>query len=122
MTFEKVLDMHEDDVKKHFNNNFVDIIVDTKWSLNFPFSTFSEDMSGYRKLDFLPRLTNVEDEDGSIIENVSTDIEQIDILELSSKVVYNTQHSDVIKEKLVSTIRTLYEKVQKNQNEKNNEN
>lgn len=121
MTFENILDMHEDDVKKHFNNNFVDIIVDTKWSLNFPFSTFSEDMSGYRKLDFLPRLTNIEDEDGSMIENASTDIEQIDILELSSKVIYNTQHSDIIKEKLVSTIKHLYEKVQKNQNDKSND-
>jgi predicted phosphodiesterase len=118
MTFERVLELHEDEAKELFRNNFVDILVDPKWSLNFPFSTFSEDMKGFRRLDFVPRLSNVEDEDGMLLESEDVDMEKIDILELSEKIIYNTGHSDHIKEKLVSTIKQLYDRVQKAQEEK----
>jgi hypothetical protein len=74
-------------------------------------------MTGYRKLDFIPRLTATEDEDGALLENENTNMEQIDILELSQRVIYNTQHTDNIKEKLVQTMKTLYDKVQKSQEE-----
>jgi hypothetical protein len=115
--FERILEMEEDEAREYFKNNFVDIMVDPKWSLNFPFSIFSDDMKGYRRMDFVPRLTNIEDEDGMLIENENTNMEQIDILELSHRIIYNTQHSDSVKEKLVSTIKNLYERAQKNQEE-----
>ena len=116
--FEKVLEMEETEAKEFFRNNFVDILVDPKWSLNFPFSTFADDMKGYRKLDFVPRMSNIEDEDGMLLESEDTDMERIDIIELSQKLIYNTQHSDNLKEKLLTTIKSLYERVQKSQNEK----
>jgi calcineurin-like phosphoesterase family protein len=122
MTFERVLEMEEDEARELFKNNFVDILVDPKWSLNFPFSVFSEDMKGYRRLDFVARITNLEDEDGLLIESEETEMERIDILELSKKIIYNTQHSDSIKEKLLSTVKNLYDRVQKSQEEeKDNE-
>lgn len=116
--FEKVLEMEEAEAKEFFRNNFVDILVDPKWSLNFPFSTFADDMRGYRRLDFVPRMSNVEDEDGMLLESEDADMERIDIIELSQKLIYNTQHSDNLKEKLLTTIKSLYERVQKSQNEK----
>lgn len=116
--FEKVLEMEEHEAKEFFRNNFVDILVDPKWSLNFPFSTFADDMKGYRKLDFVPRMSNIEDEDGMLLESEDADMERIDIIELSQKLIYNTQHSDNLKEKLLATIKSLYERVQKSQTEK----
>ncbi len=118
LLFEKVLEMEEDEAKEYFRNNFVDILVDPKWSLNFPFSVFADDMKGYRRLDFIPRMANVEDEDGMLLESQDAEIEQIDIIELSQRLIYNTQHSDKLKENLLNTIKGLYERVQKSQNEK----
>lgn len=115
--FEKVLEMEEDEAKVYFKNNFVDILVDPKWSLNFPFSSFSEDMKGYRRLDFVPRISAIEDEDGNITES-ENELEQIDIIELSRRIIYNTNHSDRVKERLLNTIKTLHERVQKTQEEK----
>lgn len=118
--FEKLLDMEESDVKKLFKNNFIDIIIDPTWSLNFSFSAFSEDITGYRKLDFIPRVTDSEDDEISS-DSDSTQIEKIDIMELSKRVISNTKHSDTIKEKLLANIKLVYEKVQKNQDTKSNE-
>lgn len=115
--FEKVLEMEEDSARELFRNNFVDILVDTKWSLNFSFSTFSEDMKGYRRLDFIPHLEAIENEDGDVM-NIESEIEKIDIIELSKRLIYNTSHSDNVKEKLLSTVKTLYDRVQKSQDEK----
>jgi hypothetical protein len=53
-----------------------------------------------------------------LLESEDTDMERIDIIELSQKLIYNTQHSDNLKEKLLTTIKSLYERVQKSQNEK----
>lgn len=118
MLFENVLELEEEEVKQLFNNNFVDILVDPKWSLNFPFSIFSDDMKGYRRLDFIHRIANLEDEDGQILESESSNLEKIDIIELSKQLIYNTGHSDKVKEKLLETVRTLYDRVQKSKEEK----
>lgn len=116
--FEKVLEMQEEEARELFRNNFVDVLVDPKWSLNFPFGSFSDDMKGYRRLDFVPRLSTIEDEDGKLLESADSDMEKIDIIELSQRIIQSTQHSDHIKDRLTSTIKTLYERVQKTQEEK----
>lgn len=118
MLFERVLEMEEDEAREHFNNNFVDVMVDPKWSLNFPFSMFAEDMKGYRRLDFIPRLSTIEDEDGDPLENESNSLDTVDIIELSKQLIYNTGHSDKVKEKLLGTVKKLYERVQKSKEEK----
>ena len=109
--------MDEEEAKTLFNNNFVDLLVDPKWSLNFPFGTFSEDMKGYRRLDFIPRMLNSEDDDGILLEVENASLEKIDVLELSKKLIAETLHNDNIKEKLMTTIKTLYERVQKTKEE-----
>ena len=106
--FEKILEMEVEDVNKMVINNFVDILVHPKWSLNFPFSTFAEEISGYKKLDFIPRTTDV-DENGEIIPDDGTTLENFDVLTLAEKVINNTSHSDELKENLKKTIKNLYE-------------
>lgn len=116
---EKVLEMEEIEAKELFKNNFVDILVDQKWILNFPFTTFYDNISGYRKLEFVPMINDNDDED--YFNEETTQIGKIDIIELAQKIINNTSHSEVIKNKLFNTIKILYEKVQKSQKEKDNE-
>jgi DNA repair exonuclease SbcCD nuclease subunit len=113
--FERVLEMEEEEARSFFFNNYVDILVDPQWSLNFPFSTFTEEMKGYRKLDFIPRMNNT-DEDGQLLDEEAA-LEKIDILELSMKLIQSTSHSESLKQKLMNTVKALYEKVQKAEEE-----
>lgn len=119
--FEKVLEMDEEETKTYFKNNFVDIIVDQKWIMNFPFSTFYDDIFGYRKLEFVPRIVNIEDEEGTLMNDVSYQLEKIDIIELANKLIQNTSHPDSLKQKLLSTVKILYEKSQKSKKEDDEE-
>jgi DNA repair exonuclease SbcCD nuclease subunit len=118
--FEKILEMEVEDVNKMVTNNFVDILVHPKWSLNFPFSTFAEELSGYKRLDFIPRTTDI-DENGEIIPDEGTTLENFDVLTLAEKVINNTSHSDELKENLKKTVKILYENtVKANTNEYEN--
>jgi hypothetical protein len=116
--FERLLEMEETEAKELFRNNFVDVLVDPKWSLVFPFSIFSEEMKGFRRLDFIPHLVNVEDEDGVIVNSEDSDMEKVDIIELSTQLIMSTSHPEPLKEKLISTIKNVYDRVQKAQEEK----
>lgn len=107
--FEKLLEMEIDTVNKLFKNNFVDILVHPKWSLNFPFSSFSEELVDYKKLEFIPRSTEV-DENGEIVD-AEVSLENFDIVTLSEKVIDSTSHSDEIKSKLKVAVKRLYDSV-----------
>lgn len=109
--FEKVLDMEMQEFLDLIKGNFVDVLVDPKWSLNFPFSQFTEELSGYRRLDFVPRIASEMDEDGNLIEVESAD--KIDILSMAEKLIMSTSHEDGVKTRLVETVRNLYDRVLK---------
>ena len=111
--FEHILEMDESEVKKIFDNNFVDLVVDSKWTLNFPFSTFSDDFKGYRKLEFIPKLVETDEDTEMSESDEESTLERVDILELSKRLIENTSHSQAIKDKLISTIKTIYDKVVK---------
>lgn len=114
--FEGLLEMEMEDIKESFKNNFVDVSLDaTKWSMHFPFSAFTEEVQGFRKLEFQPRMFDNEDDlpDGEITD------EQIDILQLAQKLIMSTAHSDAVKDRMIQTVKNLYEKVQKEEAEQN---
>jgi len=118
--FEKVLEMELEDVNRMFFNNFVDILVHPKWSLNFPFSSFSDELEGYKKLDFIAKTTEL-DENGEIIPDVGNTLENFDVISLAEKVINSTSHPDDLKETLKNTVRKLYDNVIKaNNNEYEN--
>lgn len=110
VNFDKILDMEEDDVKEMFRNNFVDVMVDHKWTLNFPFSTFYDDVTGYRVLEFIQTVT---DDENEYLLDGDEDMGKIDIVELANKLIQNTSHNDNIKDKLLSVIKILHSKVNK---------
>lgn len=113
--FERLLELSIEEANAMFKNNFVDILVDPKWSLTFPFGTFSDEMTTYKRLDFIPRLTSGDGSEDDLEEG--GDIERVDILAISKKVIDKTGHSDNIKEKLFSFIKKLYDKALKEQRE-----
>ena len=120
--FERILDMEEEAAKQLVKNNFVDVIVDQKWSLNFPFATFYDDVQGYRKLEFVPRIGNTEDEDGFDIDvDGENELGKVDIIELANKLIQSTSHSDTLKKKLLETIKMAHEKLQKSKEEQEDE-
>lgn len=107
--FEKLLEMEIEDVNEMFRNNFVDILVHPKWSLTFPFSSFSEELQQYKKLDFIPRTTET-DENGEIVD-MEASLENLDIVSLSIKVIDSTSHSEDVKKRLKTAVKRLYESV-----------
>jgi len=120
--FEKILEMEVKEVNDMFRNNFVDILVHPKWSLNFPFSSFSEELIGYKKMEFIPRATEVDSDGNDILDNGTT-LENFDVITLSEKVINGTSHSEELKENLKKTVKKLYENVLKaNMNEYENKN
>jgi hypothetical protein len=107
--FEKLLEMDIVEVNRLFKNNFVDILVHPKWSLNFPFSSFTEELQEYKKLDFIPRTTDVDD-NGDIID-AEFSLENFDVISLSEKVIDSSAHSDELKKNLKEAVKRLYESV-----------
>lgn len=117
ITFERLLEMEEEEAKEYVRNNFVDVIVDQKWTMNFPFSVFYDDIQGYRKLEFVPRIGNNEDEESLNESEETGELGKIDVVELANKLIEQTSHSDALKQKLLDTIKNIHEKVQKSKNE-----
>lgn len=120
--FEQLMDVDEILVKRLFRNNFIDILIDSKWTLSFPFSDFSDDMIGYRSLNFIPITksdeNNMNDENDDDLDDVIVDFEKIDILELADELIKKTEYSDSTKKNLIKMIAKLYENVQKSSEEK----
>ena len=109
--FEKVLEMELEEVNALFANNFVDILVHPKWSMSFPFSSFSEDLeSSYRRLEFIPRTTEVDDQ-GYYVEDENVSLENFDVISLAEKVIENSSHDEKLKGMLMTTIKKLHESV-----------
>jgi DNA repair exonuclease SbcCD nuclease subunit len=111
--FERVLEMELEEVNSLFKNNFVDILVHPKWSLNFPFSSFAEDLENtYRRLEFVPRTAEV-DENGFYVDEENPTLEKFDILSLAEKVINNSSHEDKTKEILLAAVKKLHDSVVK---------
>jgi DNA repair exonuclease SbcCD nuclease subunit len=102
---EGILEKETSEVEELFRNNFVDILINPKWSITFPFSAFSEDFNTYKKLEFIPRLNENEDLTEEEAEEMK---EKIDIVSVAEKVVGMSSHPDILKEKILQKVRNLY--------------
>jgi hypothetical protein len=94
---EWILEQPIEKLQELFKNNFVDILVTPQWSLKFPFSSFAEKVSGYRKMN--PIITDGEEsvtEDGEIIESY----EEINLVNLIEKHIESLPYSEIVKENL----------------------
>jgi DNA repair exonuclease SbcCD nuclease subunit len=115
LMFEKVLEMEIEEVNDYIQNNFVDIMVHPKWSLNFPFSSFSDELAGYKKLDFIPRTTEF-DENGEVIPVEGNSLENFDVISLAERVISSTSHTEELKTALKIAVKRLYESTLKENN------
>lgn len=107
---EGLLEKEESEILEMFRNNFVDVLINPKWSITFPFHAFSEDFNTYKKLDFIPRLNENEELSEEEAEEMK---EKIDIISVAEKVIGLSSHPEVLKEKLLQKIQALYILAQK---------
>lgn len=110
MKLERVLELRIDELREIFKNNFVDILVDTSWSMKFPFSQFTEKFTGYRKINYVITTAN-ETEDSVELDGDNT--EEINLLQLISDHINTLPYGESVKEKLLSVSSRVYNEVTK---------
>ena len=114
MKLEKVLEYTIEELQIMFHNNYVDILVDSSWSMKFPFSQFIEKFTGFRKINYVITASSESDEDE--YDDEATD--EINLLQLISEHVSSLPYGDGIKERLMSVSTRVYNEVTKLMEEK----
>ena len=99
-----------------FNNNYVDIVVDAAWATWFPFSSFTESFTGYRKLNFIISTADAESDENLPIEN-----EEINLLRMIELHIEGLPYSEALKKKLFTASSKIYNTVLSNLNKGSNE-
>jgi hypothetical protein len=118
---EWILERSIEELQDLFYNNFVDILITPQWSLKFPFSTFIENFTGYRKINHVI----ITEEDAAAAEgNESGDgtTQEISLLTMIENYVDGLAYSDQIKNKLKEVGVRLYHEAAKELEEKRYEN
>jgi DNA repair exonuclease SbcCD nuclease subunit len=99
-----------------FYNNYVDIVVDASWSTWFPFSSFTEMFSGYKKLNYIISTTESDSEEELPIEN-----EEINLLKMVEMHIESLPYNDGLKERLFKASAKIYNTVLQNLTRGSNE-
>lgn len=105
LKLENVLEYTIEELQNIFINNYVNILVDSSWSMKFPFSQFIEKFTGYRKINYIITTSNDEDS-GEYLEDGES--EEIDLMQLISEHINTLPYGDGVKEKLLSVSSKLY--------------
>lgn len=118
LKIETILDKTYKEIKDIVRNNYVDVLVNSSVSLNFPFNSFMEALSDveYKKLNYI--ITTMGDGDELNLEDYNEDIErEIDLLKLISLFIDNLEYADVVKNNLKKVSHKLYHETIKNDDE-----
>ena len=92
------------EINEKFNNNFVDIIINNKWGTKFPFGQLIDNLSGYRKINYI--FAGLDEEAG-----IGTPIgKEIHLEELIVSYIDAIGYNEKIKDKLKSKSLELYHK------------
>jgi DNA repair exonuclease SbcCD nuclease subunit len=111
---EWIFERNVEELQKLFNNNFVDILITPQWSLKFPFSTFIENFTGYRRINHIIITDEEISEEGEEYEGG----EEISLLNMIENYVNDLPYSDQIKSKLKEVSIRLYHEASKELEEK----
>jgi DNA repair exonuclease SbcCD nuclease subunit len=114
---EWVLERSTEELQALFENNFIDILVTPEWSLNFPFSTFVERFSGYRRINH----HIITEEDAAVAEeDESTDgiTQEISLITMIENYVNTLPYTDQLKNKLKEVSTRMYYETHKELEEK----
>jgi hypothetical protein len=113
---EWILERNIAELQELFYNNFVDILITPQWSLKFPFSTFIENFTGYRRIN---HIIITEDEEGKDSEQEEyADSQEISIMNMINSYVDGLPYTDQIKEKLKEVSVRMYHEASKELEEK----
>lgn len=113
--FDTLLEKTPDDLYKLFENNFVDIMIDSNITMKTPLSIITDIMTCQRDLKFHPYTKDEENIDSQII---SSDGKVLGILDFIKLYLNNMEETDDIKNKIYDNLSKLYQMVL-NQNEEN---
>lgn len=106
LSIDDILDIEYNDYLKLISNNFVDIIIDNKWNLIFPFNKMIELSEKCRKLEF--KL--ITEEEYKEIEYSENELTNFNIIDIINKFISNTEYPDKIKKMISIKINELYTK------------
>lgn len=105
INLESLFDKTLTEVKDKFNNNFVDIMINNKWSTKFPFGQLIDNLSGYRKINYIFTTDN-----GDETLLGTPDGKEINLEELILYHIDSLGYNENIKKKLKSKSLELYHK------------
>jgi len=113
---EWIMEKSIDELQDLFYNNFVDILITPQWSLKFPFSTFIENFSGYRRINHVI----ITDEESESIEDIDDSglSQEISLLTMIENYVEGLPYTAHIKEKLREVSNRLYHEALREMEEK----
>jgi hypothetical protein len=106
LTADDILEMEYDEYLNVTNNNFVDIIIDNKWDLIFPYNKLVDLSEKCRKLEF--KLVN--ENDYKEVENNNKELTNFSIIDVFNTYIENTEYPDKIKKVISLKINELYNK------------
>ena len=118
LKLEDVLEMRYGKLKKMFENNFVDILVNSNSLISFPFNLFLELFEDvhYRKINYIIATEN--DNEIELDDKDDQENNELDILNLINIYIDNLSYKDNIKNKLKNISKKIYYKISKEKTEK----
>ena len=109
------MEKNVEELQQLFHNNFVDILINPQWALKFPFSTFIENFSGYRRIN---HIITTDEESSDDVQQDTEDGQEISILNMIDTYVEGLPYSEQIKEKLKEVSVRFYQEASKELEEK----
>lgn len=107
--FEKVLEMTVEDAEELFNNNFVDIMVDSSISFKAPLNVITDNITTARKISFHPFDPN---QSGLLTEQFQNNEHRtFSVMDFIDSYVKSLDYDDQTKEKLLKSIQKLHKMV-----------
>lgn len=92
-----------------FFNNYVDVMVDATWSTWFPFSSFTESFTGYRKINYIITTAETESDEELPVEN-----EEINLIKMIELHIEGLPYNESLKGKLLKASTQIYNKISQN--------
>jgi len=110
INIEDLMELSLDKFLKLIKNNFVDIIVNIRWSIDFPFTALMDIISGFRKISI---ISVIDDDEDKIIydDNSTSDLSNFNIMKLAEKYIETLNYSAKVKDATLKKINELYSRI-----------
>lgn len=108
LKLDDVLEMTYTEFKHKINNNYVDILSDIKYAVDFPFTTLIDSVNNYKKINVIT-TTESESDDFEMNEDEQTNFNLTQLIDIY---VENINYSEKIKSLVTKKIHELYDRAQ----------